>query len=597
MKHFYAVLAFVLVALTGYSQYIYNDFDANQNHEFSGWPNIPEVIANPDPSGINTSANVAKIARSGEQWAHCFSIIPGKVNFETGTTFKLKVWSPIVCQVLFKLEDQLNGGINKEVLGNVTTPNQWVEIQYDFTGATSGLYDKLVIFFDFAQTTDNTFYFDDVEGPEYGAGVVILPLYLPVTFDDAEINYALTDFGGNASEVIVDPTNAANTVAKSVKTAVAELWAGTTVGGNVGFANPIPFAVDATSMSVRVWSPTAGTPIRLKVEKSTDPTISVETEANTTVANDWQTLVFDFSNEATGTAQLNLGYSYNKASIFFNFGQTGAQAGEQTYFWDDMEFAGGGVEPKPLQALDVQDNFEGDGYATITNWKFQDPDLLDLTIVTDPANAANHVAGYSRSGSFEWTNAQFVLDHRMDLSDRNQFMMNAYFPSTNGYNDQLTKTVAVKLQNSLLGGEAWTTQTEVKLTVDQLDTWLTLQFDFSAVSANVDYDQVVVQFGGESHLVAGNFYFDNFHLMGPASIFESQLNKVQVSPNPASNMVNITGVRNISETKIINIAGQIVVKDNSGSSNLNVSNLPAGVYSMLVTDKNDNVFVGKLIKD
>ncbi len=64
MKQFYAILAFVLVALTGYSQYIYNDFDANQNDEFSGWPNIPEVIANPDPSGINTSAHVAKFVRS-----------------------------------------------------------------------------------------------------------------------------------------------------------------------------------------------------------------------------------------------------------------------------------------------------------------------------------------------------------------------------------------------------------------------------------------------------------------------------------------------------------------------------------------------------
>ena len=62
-------------------------------------------------------------------------------------------------------------------------------------------------------------------------------------------------------------------------------------------------------------------------------------------------------------------------------------------------------------------------------------------------------------------------------------------------------------------------------------------------------------------------------------------------------MVSIIGVRNISETKIFNMAGQLVVKDNSGSSDLNVSTLPAGVYSMLVTDKDDNVFVGKLIKD
>ena len=91
-------------------------------------------------------------------------------------------------------------------------------------------------------------------------------------------------------------------------------------------------------MSVRVWSPTAGTPIRLKVEAANDPTISVETEALTTVASAWQMLIFNFSNQAAGTAALNLANSYNKASIFFNFGKTGAQAGEQTYYWDDMYF-------------------------------------------------------------------------------------------------------------------------------------------------------------------------------------------------------------------------------------------------------------------
>ena len=91
-------------------------------------------------------------------------------------------------------------------------------------------------------------------------------------------------------------------------------------------------------MSVRVWSPTAGTPIRLKVEQANDPTKSVETEANTTMASTWEILVFDFSNQAPGTAALNLTYTYNKASIFFNFGTTGAQAGEQTYYWDDMYF-------------------------------------------------------------------------------------------------------------------------------------------------------------------------------------------------------------------------------------------------------------------
>ncbi len=50
-------------------------------------------------------------------------------------------------------------------------------------------------------------------------------------------------------------------------------------------------------MTVRVWSPDAGIQVRLKVEDAADNTKSVETEATTTVANDWD-MTFDFANPA-----------------------------------------------------------------------------------------------------------------------------------------------------------------------------------------------------------------------------------------------------------------------------------------------------------
>jgi len=161
-------------------------------------------------------------------------------------------------------------------------------------------------------------------------------LNLPVTFENDELDYKLGDFGGNASSIVVDPTDSTNTVAKSVKTATAETWAGTTVGAPDGFAEAIPFTSTETKMTVRVWSPAAGIPVLLKVEDATAPSISVETEDTTTIAG-WQTLEFDFSNEVRGPA-LNLDNTYDKASIFFNFGVSGASAGELTFYWDDMMF-------------------------------------------------------------------------------------------------------------------------------------------------------------------------------------------------------------------------------------------------------------------
>jgi hypothetical protein len=479
-------------------------------------------------------------------------------------------------------------------MANVTTANQWVQLNYDFSAAYSGLYDKIVIFFDFSTTTDNIFYFDDVVGPEYGGGGPSNPVVLPVTFEDPEINYGLTDFGGNFSEIVTDPTNPANTVAKTIKTATAEPWAGTTVGGSVGFPTPVPFAPGSTLMTVDVWSPTAGTPIRLKVEAFNDPNISVETETNTTVASGWETITFDFMNEAPGTAEINFDYSYNKASIFFNFGTPGSVAGEQTYYWDNMAFDGENPE-KPLLAIDVQDNFENDGWGTIPSWKFQDPDLEDLTIVIDPLNAANHVANYTRSGGFEWTNAQFILEHRMDLTERNKFEIRVLFPSTNDYTGSLTPTAALKLQNSLLGGNAWTTQTEIVQTVTTYDEWVTLLFDFEIVSDRTDYDQVVVQLGGEGHFVPGQFYFDDIILLITVGTNNHELSRLEIGPNPASENVRINNYKNLHSLEIFNITGQRIMRFNEAPQQISVNNLPEGVYTIIAKGLNGEQFVTKLI--
>jgi len=336
MKRFLFFMMMLCLVSFANAQYIYNDFDANQNETFEGWPNMPTIVTNPDASGINTSANVAEWVRSEEQWAHVFCSFEGTIDFTTGTVFEVKAYVPITCTVLFKLEG--SNGEFTELSTDVSTVNEWTQLSFDFTGAQSGIYNKIVIFFDFSTTTNNTFFFDDVTGPEYESGSTGDPVDLPVTFDDENVNYGLTDFGGNASQIIVDPTDETNKVAESIKTETAETWAGTTIGGTVGFVNPVPFTETFTTMSVRVWSPEAGIPIRLKVEDAGDPTKSVETEDVTTVAMGWETLFFDFSNEAEGTAELDLSYTYNKASIFFNFGTSGADAGEQTYYWDDMYF-------------------------------------------------------------------------------------------------------------------------------------------------------------------------------------------------------------------------------------------------------------------
>lgn len=157
-----------------------------------------------------------------------------------------------------------------------------------------------------------------------------------ITFDEA-VAPVLTGFGGaEDSQVVVDPTDATNKVARVVKADGAQVWAGTTVSTEPGLTvPPIPLSAGATTMTARVWSPDAGIPVRLKVENSADGSRSVETDAVTTVAGAWETLTFDFANQAAGTPALDPGVVYDKVSVFFDFGSPGTG---KTYYLDDLTY-------------------------------------------------------------------------------------------------------------------------------------------------------------------------------------------------------------------------------------------------------------------
>ena len=74
----------------------------------------------------------------------------------------------------------------------------------------------------------------------------------------------------------------------------------------------------------------------MKIENSQDPTQSVETDTNTTIAGEWETMEFDFLNESEGTAALNTDFVFDMASIFFDFGSSGNQ--NMVYYFDNVSF-------------------------------------------------------------------------------------------------------------------------------------------------------------------------------------------------------------------------------------------------------------------
>ena len=272
---------------SGTISYNFTDFDGGGS----------TVINNPQSSGINTSAKVGQMIKSaGQVWGGSLLPMTNPLDFSVNKIFKMKVFSPRVgARVLLKVENLTNGGIFFEKEDTSTVANAWEELSFDFSAInTANSYQKIVLIWDLGVMGDGssnfTFLFDDIQ-LVMGGGSSLSQIDLPVTFDDTMVDYTMTDFGGNASTVVVDPMNSLNMVSMTVKDSTAQLWAGTTVSTPLGLANAIPFTTMSTVMSVRVWSPDAGIPIRLKVEDHTNPTISVETETMTTVASAWETSV------------------------------------------------------------------------------------------------------------------------------------------------------------------------------------------------------------------------------------------------------------------------------------------------------------------
>jgi len=335
------LLILLFTAFAGNAQSLPIDFEATITTsdfiDFDG--GTATVLPNPQSNGINTSATVAQIVRNGGTiWSGSKIDLTANLDFSTLSTISMKVFTtaPVGTIVKFKLEG--TGATERDV--PTTVSNEWEVLTWDFTGTPSD-FNSVVFMFDFGNVGDgsanSTFLFDDVEQLFGGTQID-----LPVDFETTDVNYTMSDFGGNVSSLVADPSAPDNMVIQAIKTTGAATWAGTTIGTPAGFATNIPLTLSDSKMTVSVWSPESGTPIRLKVEDSNDPTHTCETETNTSVAAGWETLEFDFTNQAPGTESLSvglsMGWTYNMASIFFNFGTDGATAGEKTYYFDDVKF-------------------------------------------------------------------------------------------------------------------------------------------------------------------------------------------------------------------------------------------------------------------
>lgn len=136
-----------------------------------------EIIANPDPSGINTSATVAKFTalESGNPWAGCETIQGDLGTFEwdeTNSIIKIMVWKSVISDVGLKFDTGTppNDWSSGEIKVANTLINQWEELTFDFSNAPNppaefGGLKRIIVFPDFdldGRGQDNIIYFDNI---------------------------------------------------------------------------------------------------------------------------------------------------------------------------------------------------------------------------------------------------------------------------------------------------------------------------------------------------------------------------------------------------------------------------------------------------
>lgn len=366
---------------------------------------------------------------------------------------------------------------------------------------------------------------------------------LPVTFDDPNFDLTMSDFGNNSSSIANDPTSSANKVLKVVKNAGAEVWAGTTIGTALGFATKIPVTAASSKMSVRVYSPAANLVIKLKIEDHNNGTHAVEADLKTTVANAWETLTFDFNTPATGTPVLNAAYTYDKASLFFDFGVAGSG---KIFYADDLKFI------PALAQLDLPVTFDlaTVNYSTID---FGNNSTIDGT---DPTNAANKVKITTKpNGAETW--AGTTMGTGLGFANKVPFTASATQMSMRVYSPAAGIHVRLKIENHSDGTKS--VETEAISTV--ANAWETLTFDFSSVASGTPalnlatvYDKASVFFDFGVVGSGKKFYWDDVKFLGASTVlglpltFESGAityaftdfngGGVTVVSNPASGGIN-----------------------------------------------------------
>ena len=339
------------------------------------------------------------------------------------------------------------------------------------------------------------------------------PVKLPITFEDATVNYAVAGFGasdfGSIPAAVIDNPDASgiNTSTKVLsvnKLQDAQVWA----GASIPLADAIDFS-NSTTVAIKVWSPRAGTPILFKIEDSNserdgngNPTVFVEIQSSTTLVGTWEEITFDLST----IDSFDVSKSYDTAIVFPDFGTAGK--GEMFYF-DDIMLVGATADC----VAETEENID---FANgPINWTFKTDDAdhefdqfgnltTDIVAnpVTDGINPSCSVQMVEKTEGCEtWSGLGQAIPTAIDFTttDKKIFKLKVLAK------DQLA-AVTLRLEKEPFPDVDPAEDRVAQIT--ELGVWQELTFDFSDVDDKT-FRSIIIYFERDAACDGDVYYFDD----------------------------------------------------------------------------------------
>lgn len=510
---------------------------------------VGSVIDNPDASGINTSDKVGSMVKGvGQDFGGTTLALAGPIDFGTNNAFTMKAWSNAVGQrVLFKLE----GTSPVEIFAETTVANTWEELTFPAAGLSALEFGAITIIYRLGEVGDGsadfTMYFDDIELTTTAA----MGVGVPIDFESTSLTYTFNDFAGGVGSVIANPAsggiNTSANVAQVIKFA-GEVFGGTTIP----LGQPIDFGSN-NGIKMKVFANRVDAPVLFKLEGPTPAEVSM----NTTVANAWEELEFNFSGLTGGV--------YTGITIIYDLGTVGDGSADFTLLFDDIDYT---TVSGPVVALPV--DFE----STELTYSFADFGGGVASVIDNPnptgVNTSNKVGSMVKNAGEVFGGSTLPLGEAIDFGTATAITMKTHA-------NRVGAPVLLKLE-----GPA---PVEVSMNTTVANEWEELTFDFAGLTGGtytgvtIIYDLGVVGDGTDNFTM----FFDDIQVVG--SVNTQDLNDLGVTffPNPVTTDLTIQSSTEVRAVEVFNMNGQRVL-DNAvmSTNNISTANLAAGTYILRV---------------